>query len=131
MTVPYKHCHCHHQNYKHILTHRLPFCFLFSRLAVRQANPCAMNINVKWEPAPSVNYQRQLPNLIFTFHCIWICLLASLLSTTAGQHNMLQRLLCSDGINVPWFNLYSLNDINWDAFSYYWSSMSGCDIIAK
>jgi len=110
--VPYK-LHGHHQNYIQYISSIFFFFFWFSRLTVIQATPCAMNINVKLEPAPSETAPTPThPNLIFTFHCIWICLLASLLSTTAGQHNMLLRLLCSDGINVPWFNLYSLDDIS-------------------
>lgn len=68
----------------------------------------ARSISELSETAPTPAH----PNLIFTFHCIWICLLASLLSTTAGEHNMLQRLLCSDGINVSWFNLYPMNHIS-------------------
>lgn len=113
----YKQCHCHHQNYTHILTHCLPLCFCFFQACCETSHPvcyeykCKMgarSISELSETAPTPTH----PNLIFTFHCIWICLLASLLSTTAGEHNMLQRLLCSDGINMSGFNLYSLNDIS-------------------
>lgn len=130
MPVPYKHCHRHHQNYIHLNAPSSLFVFFVLQACCETSHPVCYEYKCKMgacsiseisETAPTPTH----PNLIFTFHCIWICLLASLLSTTAGQHNMRLRLLCSDGINVPWFNLYSLNDISWGAFSYYWSSMSG------
>lgn len=118
MPMPYKYCHCHHQNCIHILTHCLPLHFFFLLQACCETShpvcyeyKCKMgarSISELSETAPTPTH----PNLIFTFHRIQICLLASLLSTTAGEHNMLQRLLCSDGINVSWFNLYSMNHIS-------------------
>lgn len=104
----------------HTYLNTLSFFFSF-RHASRQATLCAMNINVKWESIPSVNYQRQFPALhiqTLSLHsnAYGFALLASLLSTSAVQRNMLQRLLCSDVVNVSWFNLYS--------FSHYRTSMS-------